>query len=502
MKPQVYELSSFFYLLILLLRRAFFIVCIFSFSLFAVAGESNIFISQPAANQTLNLPQATQSVLKLKSATPFTSEVKLEHYSFLSSNKKYFGKTEKNNIDTLTTIGLHIEGESSRIGINGGWMYVAQEDFHYVNFSEMSMQFHFGKDNMRIGRHRAEWSHSDEFWNLSAWQPEFRWNRFNPETEGLTGIFYNGSINESLKITTFFSDLFIPNIGPTYKEENGKIVSNNPWFRTPPPAVDLFGSNTNVIASVDEPDVKEIVLQPSVAIAADKKWSDQWSTKFAGGYKPMNQMLLSYSYYLQTLPDSKDAVVTVHPFFAYENIYSIENKLVLGRWELTPYVAFQEPHLKPVAPELIAQDLAPATTATFIAAWKDGERELYENKIYTGFIKVWEAALKDRGENALPHSQFDRRFPFYEAVRLGFEKKKSWTHDRGLKSAMEVTYDRLQNGALFTSKVDYTFIRDLQIGIKLNLIGSLGNADSDYEKAYLRNFRANDNMSVDLNYVY
>jgi len=475
------------------------------FTIVLVAHHSNA-LAEDFSYSISQSPPAQSSIV-LKRPSNYTSTVKVEQFSFINSNKTYFGKEE--NSEHLTSVGVQVQRDSLRSELNVSWSYIPEEEFHYFNLVEYSRAWPMstsekGNDVIRVGRHLHEWSKAESFWHTDSWQPQYRWDRFSPQSQGLSGIFYEHEIDSSLKVTSFFTDFFMPSIAMNYREEDGKIVSKNPWFRSPPPYAELFDVKTNIRISVDEPEIKDILFQPSLALQLDKKWNSTWQSNVSYGYKPINQLLLTYSFHLQSPPDgSQYADVKVRPVFPYEHISTVESTASVGNWQITPSLTYQKPQIDDVDPKMIAQDYAPATTVSLNASWRDSlVHKTSSNRFYTGVIKVYEKALHDRGDQALEKSQFERRFSFYEAVRAGYENSKSWSRGRALRTAFELTYDRAQQGALFTSQMDYTFVKDLQVGVKMNLIGSLGNADTEYDRAFLRYYRANDNVGVNLSYVY
>src|SRR5690606_38912628 len=110
-------------------------------------------------------------------------------------------------------------------------------------------EFRLKSSNIWIGRHRHNWSSADEFWSIGTWQPRFRWNYLEPEQNGFTGFFYSNNLSDQTSLHLFTSALFVPDLAANYREEDGRILSKSPWFKTPPPVVDFFDNYTNVVAT-------------------------------------------------------------------------------------------------------------------------------------------------------------------------------------------------------------------------------------------------------------
>ena len=82
------------------------------------------------------------------------------------------------------------ENDVFKINLTG--MYaVGHPVLSYMNLREIYFTYSIDESsNMHIGRKINVWSEVDRRWHLGFFQPEFRWNSLSPETQGLTGLFW------------------------------------------------------------------------------------------------------------------------------------------------------------------------------------------------------------------------------------------------------------------------------------------------------------------------
>lgn len=436
-----------------------------------------------------------------QSSSSFNASFEFEHHSFISANKSYFGSEE--NATMLSTLGVALRSESKTMILDGRGFHVPQEETYYVNIRQLNHSFSFGPTELSVGRKLKSWSEADTFWSMGFWQPRFLWNRFYPEEQGLTGLFWEIPVSKTGRLGFFASPVYFPDQTVEYVEKNGKIISKNPWFRTPPPVVDLWEKETSVVASVREPEVIDVVQRASVALSYENLWGKNIGTKLSYAYKPMGQAQLAYEYYLRSLDDGHEAVVTVVPDFPYHHVATLESPIFIGEWRITPSLTYEDPYLRQPRPEMISQNFSTSKMYSLTLS-RPLEPDLPQNgQVYFGFMRLDSELMPDQGENVQEGlSQFELRLPYYEAYRVGFDRRWKTKRDRQWSSRLEMTYDAAQEAALFLSRVDYSWNRAWRASVSLNFIGATSGKENEYERAFLRSYKANDSMGASLSYVY
>lgn len=127
----------------------------------------------------------------------------------------------------------------------------------YYQFVTNQKKVKFG-----VGRIKDNWSILDSHWNIGIWQPRVCWDAVNPEELGLTGLFFAAG-NNKIRSVFMVSGLFFPDQQASYKEENGRIISSNRWFRAPSYEAQLQHSNAEVYYTVIEPKPVDVIFQNS-----------------------------------------------------------------------------------------------------------------------------------------------------------------------------------------------------------------------------------------------
>lgn len=230
---------------------------------------------------------------------------------------------------SFTFFGAHIKSEQAendnfKIDLVG--KYTPKNSvLSYFNLSEIYFTNKIDATaSLHVGRKKNIWSEGDEKWNLGSYQPQFRWNPLDIESQGLAGIFYDKtSGNWSLNL--FGTPFFIPDQGPSYEVKDGQFESSNPYF-SPPPQNIIF---QNVVLPIDynivKPEVSEIVKQVGFGMKVGYKY-EGFEASLAGSYKPSNQFAFGYKGILVT----NRVRIDVLPKSYYEKITSLD---LVKKWQ-------------------------------------------------------------------------------------------------------------------------------------------------------------------------
>lgn len=190
----------------------------------------------------------------------------------------------------------------------------------YLNVKELYITFNLNETSrLSFGRKMHLWSDVDERWSLGFFQPQFRWNPIIPETQGLTGLFWEKSIDQ-FRLLVFGSMVFIPDQGAGYELKDGQFQSSSPWF-TPPPQNIIFQNQLLPIDyQVQTPPVSDVIFQPSYAVQLQYAPDRGFFASLSGQYKPSHQLALGYKGVLVT-----DRVrVDIQPKTYYENLVGLD----------------------------------------------------------------------------------------------------------------------------------------------------------------------------------
>ena len=193
--------------------------------------------------------------------------------------------------------GADLQIQQSVFDIKASYTYSIYENYHYFRPLELNLKFERPDGKWIIGRKQGEWDWADLFWNRGLWQPTYADDALRPQWAGLTGLFRDFNY-EGGQLRLFGSVIFIPDSNAAFKNKNGKLISDNPWF-IPPPTGKI--ASTNIVPSyhIVEPDLKNFLL-PSIGGRISYK-----GIYAAYAYKPMNKIKVKTPF---SLPLNKEPI--------------------------------------------------------------------------------------------------------------------------------------------------------------------------------------------------
>lgn len=428
----------------------------------------------------------------------------VEHFSYVRSGQEYFGGDEK--AGQMSTAGMslsfdHRRGRRhSQIDLHAFHSFA--EEHSYADIRDLYTDYTVRDSRIAFGRMRTNFSEADEFWETGQWQPRFMWDPMQPDTNGLFGLFGLGSANNgSTRLTVFASPIYVPEETQAYREKNGKVYSKNPWFRPPPPVGEILGDTTDIHSYVDEPKVTDVISQPSFAMRAEQDLGENVNVGLSYGVKPVNQTLLKFKYKMVTANGEQYARINFAPHYAYHHLVTSDATFRAGRWKTLISNTYEKPFKLEEDQVLISQQLREMYVASMMTSFDLLGEGASATQLYAGVIKAWGATAPDGGEDLSGESLFDIRQRWLEAYRLGV-RHPVWTKLRRLYNNLEFTYDRMQNGATVISQIEYNVASGWIATASVDLLGVFDTRESEYEKAFVRQYRANDRFAMGLSYVY
>jgi hypothetical protein len=428
----------------------------------------------------------------------------VEYSSYVRSNQNYFGGDEK--ADSLSTVGMGLNYDyrkgrrHSKIDLDAFHSFA--EDHSYINARDLYADYTRGDINYTFGRRRITFSSADEFWQTGIWQPRFMWDKMRPEQTGLTGFFVKTAENNNTRVNFFLSPLYAPEEGQRYEEKNGKVTSRNPWFRPPPPKAEIFDQVTDVRAVVDEPEAEDVVSAFSMAVRADHEVAENVTIGGAYGVMPVNQSILGYKYKLITANGEQYARINIEPTFPYHHVLTTDVSTKADRWSTVTSATYESPFKVDRTPTKITQQIRDMVVASFTVGFNLIGEGATATQLYGGLIKAWGAVQPDGGEDTAGTTQFEVRQRWIEAARLGI-RHPVWSKYRRLNNSFEVTYDRAQNGATLSTQAEYNFYDAWVATASIDMLGVFDSRTTiENETTFIRQYRANDRVSMGLSYAY
>lgn len=224
----------------------------------------------------------------------------------------------------------------SKVIFDASMLVVPQQPLlNYLNPREAAVVFNNNKQTLFLGRSKKQWSLIDKTWKLGLWQPLFKWNPLQAEEQGLTGFFSEWVAEGELPNTVllYASNIFIPNQGARFELREGQFEKVNPWFKTPPPQMQLMKVTTPVKYNLIVPEVDEIINQPSAGLRWLIGHADEGlSLALATAKKPSNSLAMTFQGVFDL--STRSGVIDIRPQVYMHTLNSADLSFAQRRWRI------------------------------------------------------------------------------------------------------------------------------------------------------------------------
>lgn len=353
-----------------------------------------------------------------------------------------------------------------------------------------------------VGRKLVTWNHLDEEWGLGIWQPRFRWDYLHPSFSGLAG-FHGSYESESFRLAAFASSLFIPERGAALAVDEGEFATASPWILTPSSRMELFGQKTPVMYTLDTPPISDIVINYGGSIMARVgEMKGPWAS--AGyAYKPINQILIGYEGQLNLTKTQVD--VTLHPRVAYHHLYSAETGIIGDNVRVWASVLHENPERDITPEEWTTQEIGATTSASARMDYDFQGHGTRATTVHLSYLKTWITEAPDLGPLSNGSATFDSRYPFTQALALGFRTPLPGFLGEKLYFASRFTRDLTYDGSILSSELEFIASSHWRMGVGLDLLGSdrdISGIPAGSPLDFISRYRANDRFHGGVTYVF
>lgn len=385
--------------------------------------------------------------------------------------------------------------------ISGGTFFSRGQSHYVVHELFVATK---GKDfKIFTGRKKKDWSELDARWQLGLWQPNFAIDALRPESQGLSGFFFDYNTDQ-MEILAFASPIYIPAMGPEIREEGGGLVADSRWYRAPSRDYEFNDRINKISYKLDVPETMNLVNNPGAALMTRLGQKDQgpWVV-ISAGYLPVNELVLKRQNYKQISSDKVD--VTVSPTVTNHAIGSIDIGYTSGKFKNS--ISYIEDRPQEKRPDGNQSDWAiqkfEAIQAYSLASEFTLENLLARDfNLQLSYLKVNGGGITDILADGTPDSftLFDQRLKFTNAVAFRVEGQLFSILRRPLISRVKYLFDYDQNGSLLNAEFllypnqNWAFLVGADV---------LGVQDESYRpSSFLNQYRANDRFYGGMTYVF
>jgi hypothetical protein len=211
-----------------------------------------------------------------------------------------------------------------------------------------------------IGRRLYDLARFDDEWQFGTYSPRFIWDKFRPETIGLTGFFYTYD-SKHWRGLAYASPINIPERGYPMRNQDGHLTSTNPFAPVYPDSAVVAKKNLPINYTIDYPPMSTLVTNPAGMLSARYSTEEHgkgiWAQSLYS-YSPINQPNLAIEPYTKSPFDHIDVVI--HPSIQNHHMMSFETGIEKSKYALWSSVTKEIPTSRDIPSSWVGMSAEPA----------------------------------------------------------------------------------------------------------------------------------------------
>ncbi len=376
------------------------------------------------------------------------------------------------------------------------------EDWNYFDVYEAYAKVTLPENSsVSLGRKRMRWNEWEENWGVGIIEPRYVEDKMHPQFAGLTGLFAETK-GKSTSGTIALLPVYVPDFGPHFYVRDDVFYSANPWFIAPSPAYVFNGQPGDIHYMVNQPDTGKIISHPGIAAKVETTPTKSYLTRVSYAYKPIEQLFIGFPSNRVVVADDETFMqVEITPFVNYQRVLSNDHIYKYKMWTFSAGWMHED----------LLLDTPPSnwTYQTGGEAWvfHTGASVFLEpegptaTRLEFNYLNVNGGDERDQGRFAGDKSLFERRYQYLNAVSLSLKKSFRRGFKRPIDTNSKVIYDQAQNGGCVSLSVSQSFARNWRAGAQVDVLGVFGE-NARVRDGFLSNYRANDRVGVEMDYVF
>lgn len=335
---------------------------------------------------------------------------------------------------------------------------------------------------VHAGRFILPWAPMDRAWSLGYVNNRKNFNFYTPGEEGLIGAMAGVDFSFGLKLQTFGSFLYLPELNPSQQVKDGQTSSKNIWASPTPKYAEINGVKTPIRYYLNKPDISSIIFRPTFGQLVGYNYS-YFDVNSYYLIKPENSIRAAGDARLTT---GGEIIANINAKLYYEEVYGTNFSIKHDGYKAYASWMRVDPKNSPANDPLFVQYIKiesqlEARTYSGFGASKQGDR------FNTGFN--WIAMLtKPKGSDDILANKSRFREALEVFLTLDITDK--------LKNNFDIKWDVMKGDKIIMEEIAYEFGRGLVVSTGVNLI------DSPTDSSYWSKFRDNDAVYANMAYNY
>lgn len=383
--------------------------------------------------------------------------------------------------------------EKLRLDVNGAISF-EEPLLNFLNVSELYYTTEINQnERLWLGRKKYLWSELDAQWNMSVWEPVFKWNPLTAQRQGLSGLYWQVE-RPDWSLTIFASALYIPDQGPSFLIEDGQFLKGNPWFQNPPDSIHIFHESTDAEYRLNRPNESDVIFQASYGASLMIGDPQKFLFRASHLYKPANQLALGYQGRLN-IPNDK-GIVELLPVTYHHSVTGADMTYRFDSFRIGYSVNYDQPlNDFNVSEDWTIQNYSPAIlTSPFVEVlgqyWS----------MSLSHLRIYNGEVSEVGPLADVHrAPLASKYAFYEATQLSLLGRLAILKSREMSGRVTAIFSNENQFSVIKGDLKMKFSNLWQVYSEIQLVQA--RPLSDQNKNDIAQFVNNDRLMFGVSYA-
>ncbi len=427
-------------------------------------------------------PQGRVSLTQAGFISPDYSQTLKKDYQFIGAGLDTLAEArQENEIDDSLQVQIR------------GMIAPGAPVMNYLNVSQLFWK----QDVLSLGRKKIAWNYLDEDYSLGIYQPLFKWNPLQWESQGLTGLFLHLETVAPIPwgMTLFASPLFIPNQGAGYEVQDGVFIASNPYFKAPPTLAYVNEGEFRINYNIQKPSAEDVVMRQSFAgrlfVGAPQKGA---FAQISYAYKPMNELNLGFIGYAPAVRQQVN--VEIQPVVSNHSVLSADFHYVFENFRAGISAARETPQTPEFSKEWTYTNFTNSSLVSPFVEFRDKQLELKAS-----LLTIEGAESIGSGPEAHQANKFiPQRYPFRNAAQLS--ARYQYRLKRFENLALQTRYLRGESGEfdLWLTQASYQWRQGWAFNVVSQMV-AVESSEKGLKTAY-NSYLDNDLLAMGVSYVF